>query len=308
MQIRPLEQGDLKEADHVFRIAFGTQFGLADPVTFRGDAELIRPRWLIDADGALGAFDGSRLAGSCFAARWGSFGVFGPLTVHPDYWSKGIGQALVRPAMQMFDAWGIRQIGLFTLPESTKHVPMYQKFGFWPQSLTALMERATAVSSNVPYDVYSKVADQESCLEECAAVSDSVFPGLDLRRELSAIDRHGFGDTVLIRESGCVQGFAACHIGKGSEAGTGSLYIKFGAVRHAASAAANFERLVIACEHLAQLNACRSVTAGINTARMPAYRILVGRGYRTFRHGVAMQRPWAAGYNDPAAFVIDDWR
>ena len=31
-----------------------------------------------------------KLIGSNFIANWGSVGFFGPLTIHPDYWGKGI--------------------------------------------------------------------------------------------------------------------------------------------------------------------------------------------------------------------------
>src|SRR5207244_5403608 len=58
---------------------------------------------------ALGAFRGEELLASSFAARWGSFGVLGPITVRPDCWENGIGKRLLEPTMALFEGWGIRQ-------------------------------------------------------------------------------------------------------------------------------------------------------------------------------------------------------
>ena len=43
--IRPLDQHDLPEAERIFRLAFGTFFGLPDPMSFMGDADLVNTRW-----------------------------------------------------------------------------------------------------------------------------------------------------------------------------------------------------------------------------------------------------------------------
>lgn len=309
--VRALAEKDLPAADRIFRLAFGTQFGLAEPMTFRGDASLIEPRWRAYPAGALGAFIGDQLVGSSFAVRWGTFGVLGPLTVHPDYWSRGVGKALLEPTIQLFDTWKLRQVALFTLPESTKHVPLYQKFGFWPQFLTALMSKPVEPGrQHVPHGLYSAldISDRRASLKGCAELTGEIFGGLDLRLEVEAIDRHSLGDTIVLQEGNRIEGFAACHIGPGTEAGSGALYVKFGAVRPGVDAEGRFARLVAACEALAAQRKCAVVIAGINTARITAYRHLLDQGFRTVRHGVAMQRPNTPGYNTPAHFVIDDWR
>ena len=45
VRIRPLEERELSAADRVYRLAFGMQFGLPDPMQYRGDAQILRPRW-----------------------------------------------------------------------------------------------------------------------------------------------------------------------------------------------------------------------------------------------------------------------
>ena len=62
--IRPLAEADIEAAEHVCRLAFGTFFGLPDPVSFRGDGALVRPRYLADPSGVLVAETGDGVVGS----------------------------------------------------------------------------------------------------------------------------------------------------------------------------------------------------------------------------------------------------
>jgi GNAT superfamily N-acetyltransferase len=106
---------------------------------FGGDAALVPTRYRADPEAAFGAYRGDELVGSNFIAAWGSFGIFGPLSVRPDLWDGGVAQALLRESLPLFGRRGVRQSGLFTFPHSPKHLGLYQKFGYWPQHLTALM-------------------------------------------------------------------------------------------------------------------------------------------------------------------------
>lgn len=213
--------------------------------------------------------------------------------------------------MSLFDQWGIRQSGLFTFPHSPKHHALYQKFDFWPQHLTPLMGKQlngnhpdvgpTAYSSGSP-------EDRSKWLRECAQVTDEIFPGLNLDTEIRSVFDQKLGDTVFIRDDGAISGFAIVHLGKGSEAGSGNAYVKFGAVRPGQGAEDRFDRLLAACESLASKHDSPKITAGINTARHPAYRRMLAHGYRTAFTGVAMLRPNSPAFNRPDCFVIDDWR
>ncbi|TMI35877.1 MAG: GNAT family N-acetyltransferase, partial [Betaproteobacteria bacterium] len=251
--VRPLVESDLAAADRVFRLAFGTEFGLPEPMAFRGDSDLVKTRWRADPSAALGAFRGEELIGSSFAARWGSFGVFGPITVRPDCWESGIGKRLLEPT-----------------------VALYQKFGFWPQALTAVMSKP--VEPRQERGQWSCCTGNPASLRACAELTEQIFPGLDLQREILAIGNQKLGETVLLPDGG----FAACHIGKGSEAGSGVTYVKFGAVRPGRDAPVLFDRLLAACEALAAERGCSKLVAGVNTARHTAYRRMTERGFRAF--------------------------
>src|SRR5438105_1351312 len=112
--VRPLREDDLVEADKIVRLAFGTYLGLPEPLKFMGDAEFVTPRFRIDPSAALAAEVDGKLVGSNFLMNWGSVGVFGPLTVHPDFWQRGIAKLLLEATMKIFEEWGTAHIGLFT--------------------------------------------------------------------------------------------------------------------------------------------------------------------------------------------------
>ena len=151
--IRPMKEADLGEARRIFRLAFGTFLGVQDhPEAFWADREYVFTRWRADPGAALIAEENGKLAGSNFATHWGSFGFFGPLTVRPDLWDQHIAQKLLAPTMELFEKWDLRETGLFTFAHSPKHIGLYQKFGFWPRFLTAIMSvevtgKATSASS-----------------------------------------------------------------------------------------------------------------------------------------------------------------
>lgn len=309
--IRPLEERDVAEADRIFRLAFGTFLGLPDPMQFTGDAALVPTRYRADPEAAFGAYLGDELVGSNFISTWGSFGTFGPLSVRPDLWDSGVAQALLRESLPLFERRGVRQSGLFTFPHSPKHLGLYQKFGYWPQQLTPLMARpVNGNAGESEWTAWSALAPdlRESVLAEARDLTNAVFEGLDVSREIRAVSEQRIGDVALIREGERLAGLAVCHIGAGSETTSGALHVKFGAVRPGDGAAGRFARLLEASLALAAECGADRVMAGVNTARQAAYRIMLARGFKTMFVGVAMQNPAAPGYNTPDSFVLDDWR
>jgi GNAT superfamily N-acetyltransferase len=303
VDVRALVETDLVEADRVMRLAFGTFLGLPDPMAFLGDADYVRSRWTADQDAALAAEVDGRVVGSNFATRWGSVGYFGPLTVHPALWDRGIARLLLARTMEIMDGWRLSHTGLFTFGHSPKHIALYQSFGFLPRFLTAVLSAPISSPAAGPagWTTYSTDSDRPGRLAGCAVLTDTVYPGLDVSRELRACHEQGLGDTVLLADG---SGFAVCHVGPGSEAGSGTCYVKFAAAR----AAADFDRLVGACEAFAAGRGAVRLVAGMNTGRRDAYRILLRRGFSADLIGVTMHRPDEPGYSRPDAYVVDDWR
>jgi predicted N-acetyltransferase YhbS len=309
--IRPLRDADLDEADRIFRLAFGTFLGLPDPMRFAGDADYVRTRFAAVPDAALAAELDGELVGSNFALRRGSLAFFGPLSVRPDLQGRGIAQRLLAATMDVFGRWGVRQAGLFTFAQSAKHVALYQKFGFWPGHLMAIMAAPLATATPSPPDatLLSTLgsAEREAALDACRRLAGEHFAGLDATEEIEAIARHGLGETVLLRDRDDVQAFALCHCGAGTEAGSGTCFIRFALVRRGGDDTL-LDRLLDGCAALAAQRSLGSLLAGVSTANRAAYRRLLGRGFRTQIQGVEMHRPEGPAYHVAEALVLDDWR
>lgn len=348
--IHQLREYDLAEADRIFRLAFGTFFGLPDPMSFAGDADYVRTRYYADPASAYGATivnnngggssngnDNGRLVGSNFTANWGSVGFFGPLTVHPDYWDKGVARSLMEPTMQLFSKWNTKHSGLFTFAQSPKHISLYQKYGFWPHFLTAVMSKAVSPNSaksinneSLHWSKYSDVSKMEKGSDEylingCRRLTNAIYDGLDLRVEIMSVIKQKLGDIVLIYDPDStnnitgnngrdIAGFAICHCGKGTEAGSDTCYIKFAAVRPPTSdndalfAANNFDRLIDACTIFTLQQGLSRLVAGANTSRRQAYGKVLSKGFRIDMLGVVMQNGIDVGYNRPDVYIMDDWR
>jgi GNAT superfamily N-acetyltransferase len=307
IKVGPLKQTELEEADRIFRLAFGTFLGLPNPPDFMAGRDLIAPRWRSAHAAVIAAREAGRLIGSNVATRWGSFGFFGPLTVLPEYWDRGVAQRLLEATMELFDKWGLRHTGLFTFAQSPKHVGLYQKFGYWPRYLTAIMTR-TPEAGPLPALLSALAKSQrEQAIQACAKLTHKIDKGLDLSAEIRAALAQRTGDVVLTYTRGVLDAFAVCLHGPGSEGGEKTCYVKFGAARGGAGASGRFDKLLGACEAFA-VSRGATVEAGVNLARENAYRRMRARGYRVALQGVAMQRPHAEGFNRGDAYAIDDWR
>jgi hypothetical protein len=311
VSVRPLREDDLPVADRILRLAFGTFFGLPDPLAFLGDADYVRARWRADHVSAFGAEIDGELAGSNFATRWGSVGFFGPMTIRPDLWDRGVASKLLGPTMECFAAWDTQHAGLFTFAHSPKHVHLYQKFGFWPRSLTAIMSKPVpAASPATEWFSFATIpeGDRAESIQAARELTNGLFDGLDLTGEIHAVHAQHLGDTVLVWDDAGLAGLAVCHCGAGTEAGSGVCYVKFGAARSGPNPGGDFERLLDACEAFAAAQGAQRLVAGGNMAREEGYRALVGRGFRSDLLGVTMHRPNESGYSRPGNFIIDDWR
>jgi GNAT superfamily N-acetyltransferase len=310
---RPLTERDLPEAQSIVRRAFGTFLGAPDLDTFWTDFDYVYGRFGAEHTVAFAADADGALADLNFATRWGSVGFFGPIATRPDLWNRGIAQPLVQAASDAFDTWGVSHAGLCAFPHSTKHVWLYQKFGFYPRFLTPVMAAPVPPGPSLrpPLARYSELSVDERAEAEQAsrALTDAIHEGLDLRAEIRTVAARDLGDTLLLRDGASgLAGFAICHSGPASEAGKDCLFVKFGAARSGAGAEARFASLLDGCAALARAVGMTDVLAGVNTGREEAYRLMLSRGFRARMHVVTMHRPNEPGYNRPGCFVLDDWR
>ncbi len=347
LRVRLMQPADLPAADRILRLSFGTELGLADPMTFRGDSGIVVNRYQMYPEASFVAEHEGQVAGFGIASHWGSVGVVGPICVLPTHWGNGIARALVTRVVGAIDAWGCGAAGLFTNPLSPRHMRLYQDFGFWPRGLVVVLARS-AQSIEVPRAPWHWLGggDRGSLLDEVRALSAQAFPGLDLSREIAGVLDHHHGDLVTCHEDGQLTGLAVCHFGAGSEGGSRNLFIKYAQVLAAptlgdmsrsvptlgnptlessvlGSATADrirpypatdqpalerLQDLVRACAERARAVHAERVVLGIDTSRHPAYRALIEMGFRSEFQGVRMHRPWIDLHDGPSQWVLDDWR
>jgi hypothetical protein len=235
------------------------------------------------------------------------------LIVRPDYWDRGVGKRLVEAVVDQFETWDTRHAGLYTFSNSPKHIGLYQKYGFYPRFLTMNMTRPVVRTATVPHAVGLSelaLADRIDCLEACRELTDSIYEGLDVRGEIKSVASESLGETVLLWEPDgkSLAAFVVCHVGAGSEAGSGVCYIKFAAARPGPKAEDRFTKLLDACEVLGSKRGATRVLGGMNSARSEAYALMLSSGFRIEGMGVAMHRPNEPGYCRSNVFLIDDWR
>jgi GNAT superfamily N-acetyltransferase len=309
--IRQLREDDVPAARRIFSLAFGTFLSVPEPSNFWSDIDYIGTRWKADPSGSFAAEVEGNLVGSNIATNWGSVGFFGPLTVLPDHWDRGIGSRLMEPIMEVFSKWNVRHTGLFTFAQSPKHIGLYQKYGFWPRFLTAIMSKPVQPrGQQSQWSRYSEANEsgQEEILRACREITNAIYSGFDVSRELDAVQAQQLGDTVLLWDRDTLMGFGVCHCGPGTEAGADTCLIKIGAIRPGSNAGQHFDELLDACEAFGASQGLSRLSAGTNLAREDSYLRMRAKAFRTDFQGVAMQSLNEPGYNRSDVYVIDDWR
>ncbi len=308
--IRPLREADLPAASAICRQAFATFLRAPDPDTFWADREYVRTRWHADPSAALAADVDGSLAGSNLLTRWGSFGFFGPLTVQPQLSNRGIAQHLMGATIDMLDAWQVSDAGLFTFADSPRHIHLYQKFGFWPRFLTAVLSKSPDERAAAPFTRYSQASESErsAVVDACRELTTLIYDGLDVEREIRSVYSQRLGETVLLAGGDSLDAFAVCHLGEGTEAGAQTCYLKFAATRPGRDAEEVFEQMLDACEALARQQGLQRMEAGVNLNRRRVYRSMLRRGFRADSYGISMHRPDSPAYNRPDVYIVDDLR
>jgi hypothetical protein len=212
--------------------------------------------------------------------------------------------------VDLIDKQGARLGGLFTFSHSPKHHGLYQKFGFWPRFLTPVMVKPVAATAEPRATRYTELAasQRDGAVDACRELTATAYDGLDVQREIHAVQRQGLGEVLLLDDTSGVAGMAVCHLGAGTEAGSGGCFVKFALARPGPGASGRFGALLDECEALAASRGADHVELGVNAGRHEAYAAVAARGYRAVLVGVTMHRPNDPGYNRPGVWLIDDWR
>jgi ribosomal protein S18 acetylase RimI-like enzyme len=251
---------------------------------------------------------------------WGTVGLVGPVAVLTNYQNQDIGQQLLTACQGFFEENKATLEGVSTYPNSPKHVMLYQKFGYRPKGLVMLagkpLDRREIVQATRPPKPglvvrrYSSLeeAKKKAVMQRVRRITNGVWRGMDLSKEVEIVDGLALGDTLLLEKGRDVIGFAVVHMPGVSEAPHGSAYVKFLAIDGSQRKPEHLHALLAAVEDMAHAAQLQRVVAPIYTYYWTAYQTLLERGYHPDFTMIRMKRGKQEDYEHPDDLVLDDWR
>ncbi len=324
IKIRRVRKGDLSKVRDVIEQAFGDfferQVGTRPRQVF-GGAQYVHHRWLMEPWGCFVAEEGDgKIVGAAVAVMWGTIGLVGPVAVLTSYQNQDIAQQLLTACQEFFDENKATLQGVCTYPYSPKHLILYQKFGYKPKGLVVITgkqlgrrEIVHATKATKPGPAvrrYSTLeeAKKKQAMQKIRRMTNAVWRGMDLGKEVEIVDGLTLGDTLLLEKGREVIGFAICHLPPNSEAPHGSAYVKFLAIDPRHRKPEHLHALLGAVEEMAGAALLQRVVVPAYTYYWTAYQALLERGYHVDFTMVRMKRGKQEDYENPSDLVLDDWR
>src|SRR5881628_311905 len=315
IQVRRVRKGDLSKVRDVFEQTFGDflerQLGTRPRQAF-GGAQYVHHRWLMEPWGCFVAEeDNAKIVGTALAVAWGSVGLLGPVAVLTNYQNQTIGQQLIRATQEFFDENKTTLQGVITYPTSPKHLALYHKFGYHPKALTALMSRVLDRSAPRPATKlargpltvlrFSRLEEtrKKAALGRMHRITNAVYRGLDVSKEVEIVDGLALGDTLLLERGRDLVGFAVVHTPGVSEAPSGTLYVKYMAIDPAQKRVEHLEQFVAAVEDLGLELGVQRVALPVYLRYWLAYSTLLRCGYQVDFTMLRMQKGKQEDYEDP---------
>jgi ribosomal protein S18 acetylase RimI-like enzyme len=261
-----------------------------------------------------------KIVGAAVAVMWGTIGLVGPVAVLTSYQNQDIAQQLLTACQEFFDENKATLQGVCTYPYSPKHLILYQKFGYKPKGLVVITGKqldrreivhATKAAKPGPavrrYSTLEE-AKKKQAMQKIRRMTNAVWRGMDLGKEVEIVDGLTLGDTLLLEKGREVIGFAICHLPPNSEAPQGSAYVKFLAIDPRHRKPEHLHALLGAVEEMAGAALLQRVVVPAYTYYWTAYQALLERGYHVDFTMVRMKRGKQEDYEDPSDLVLDDWR
>lgn len=310
--IRPMVESDLPEASRIFNESFAAFLKI--PEKMMRNSTLIAHRFKADASRCFVAEFEGELVGSNLSTHWGTMAFFGPITTRQKGWTGDASKLLNQRNIDLAKERGATFFGGFTHAGSPQHARFFHEFRFMPRFLIMAMGKPVSPKNPKPWlpewRRLSEVpeAERAAVLAECFEISDSLYPGLDVRGDIETTLRLGFGDVVLLYEGSKLASYVFGYFGPGTEAPTGTFYVRFAATRSGPGAPERFERMLDACESFAALQKLSSISASVNLARTEAYLTLLGRGYFPLQQGISLHMDNKEATGRPGLWILDDWR
>lgn len=222
--------------------------------------------------------DRDEIAAFNIAHQSGCEGWMGPLAVKPEAQGRGLGKRVVHAGVEWLREGGASTIGLETMPRTMDNIGFYSALGFVPGRLTITVTLDAAHGEHPPTLLSRLSASaRDDAMAECRAVVDGMLPGYDFTRELALTHDLEVGDTVLLRESGRLVGFALCHIVPLVE---GRAREETRVLKLALSGDADLHAALIGLADYARRVGTRRVAFRAQTEYLDAYRMLIELGGR----------------------------
>jgi GNAT superfamily N-acetyltransferase len=324
IKVRRVRKGDLARIREVIEAAFADfyerQLGSRPRQVF-GGAQYVNHRWLMEPWGCYVAEENdSKIVGASIAVCWGSVGLFGPVAVLTPYQNQKIAQQLLKASQGFFDENRVTLEGVVTYPYSPKHLVLYQKFGFKPKALVAITGKSLERREPPPparpvrgapqlyrFSAYEE-GKKKNLLGRLRAVTNKLYRGLDLTKEIEIVNGLGLGDTLVLEKDRVVIGFAICHTPGASEAPQDTVYIKYAAIDPGRRRPEHFAQLLTAAEEFGVAAGCQRIIAPVYTPYWRAYQTLLASGYQMEMLMIRMKRGKSVDSEREEDFVLDDWR
>jgi GNAT superfamily N-acetyltransferase len=213
------------------------------------------------------------------AHRSGTEGWMGPLSVRPDRQGAGVGQTIVRTAIDWLLDRSVTTLGLETMPRTVDNIGFYARLGFAPAHLTVTMTNDVPRRGHGAAHLLSErrgAASEHGVLAARALASD-LAPGVDYTHEVLLTAELDLGDTCLVEGRNEMDAFVLWHsVPLAETRGREELRV----LKLAARSLEAFDAAVTATEAAAGRAGVRRVAFRCQTAYLGAFRRLVERGYR----------------------------
>lgn len=216
----------------------------------------------------------NKVVGYNFINIWGSFAWFGPLGVHPEYQSKGIGKALINHTIKILkEDYKVSTIGLNTMPESQYNVGFYMSLGFTPLKLSLNLKKQLDFSNPISFSNNYEVNEIDisnelnyiNLKDNLKSMSNEIFNNFDLTSELHLIKNEGFGTILTLKAYEKIYGIALCYTKSIRENSTKDLQIKLAIVNNNVDYLEAIDSIIEVCTQYAENINYESISIDCNT-------------------------------------------
>jgi GNAT superfamily N-acetyltransferase len=254
-----------------------------------------------DDRGNIAAFNVTHLSG---AEGW-----MGPLAVHPDFQSHGLGKTIVTTGIDWLKRQSARVIGLETMPRTMDNIGFYSSLGMIPGYLTLTLTIDAAYAQQPTRGRSLRLGglhptEMDGVVERCRHLSSSLLTGYDFSREMQLTEELALGDTLVLMSGDELAGFAIAHSVPLVE---GRVREELRVLKLVARTEDDFEALITVLADHARRSGTRRVAVRVQGQYGDAYQKLIRRGARVRWTDLRMSADGFAEKRPEHGIVLSNW-